>query len=106
MASILRWIREATRRAPWPPLRFPTTGFELITDDDLLLEEEQLEGFEKGLYYPVNIGDVFMSKYQVVGKLGYGVTSTVWLARDLQYVLCITCIYPNTNKLERMNMFL
>ncbi|TGO33322.1 hypothetical protein BHYA_0252g00030 [Botrytis hyacinthi] len=25
-----------------------------------------------------------MSKYQVVGKLGYGVTSTVWLARNLQ----------------------
>ncbi|EDN93428.1 hypothetical protein SS1G_09294 [Sclerotinia sclerotiorum 1980 UF-70] len=32
----------------------------------------------------MNIGDIFASKYQVVGKLGYSVTSTVWLARDLQ----------------------
>ena len=35
-------------------------------------------------YYPVNIGDVFSSKYQIIGKLGFGVTSTVWLARDLE----------------------
>jgi hypothetical protein len=33
MASILRWARAAFfRRAPSPPLRFPTTGFELISD--------------------------------------------------------------------------
>lgn len=47
-------------------------------------EEEEFDGPKKGLYYPVNIGDVFVSKYQVLGKLGYGVSSTVWLARDLQ----------------------
>lgn len=34
-------------------------------------------------YYPVRIGDLFASRYQVVGKLGFGATSTVWLARDL-----------------------
>lgn len=82
MASLLKWARTAVRRAPSPPLRFPTTGFDIISDTQPL-EEEQFEGFIKGLYYPVNIGDVFESKYQVVGKLGYGVTSTVWLARDL-----------------------
>jgi serine/threonine-protein kinase SRPK3 len=64
-------------------MRFPTTGFDLISDAQTL-DEEQFDGFKRGLYYPVNIGDVFASKYQVVGKLGYGVTSTVWLARDLQ----------------------
>lgn len=51
---------------------------------ETLLEEERFEDFKKGIYYPVNIGDVFASKYQVLGKLGFGVTSTVWLARDLQ----------------------
>ncbi|EMR84738.1 putative protein kinase domain-containing protein [Botrytis cinerea BcDW1] len=82
MASILKWARSATRRKPSPPLRFPTTGYELISDAQPL-DEEQIEGFKRGLYYPVNIGDMLMSKYQVVGKLGYGVMSTVWLARNL-----------------------
>ncbi|KAK8902475.1 hypothetical protein QC760_008981 [Botrytis cinerea] len=82
MASILKWARSATRRKPSPPLQFPTTGYELISDAQPL-DEEQIEGFKRGLYYPVNIGDMLMSKYQVVGKLGYGVMSTVWLARNL-----------------------
>ncbi|KAJ5352047.1 hypothetical protein N7452_001021 [Penicillium brevicompactum] len=30
------------------------------------------------------IGDVLNSRYQVVGKLGFGVSSTVWLARDMR----------------------
>ncbi|TGO50617.1 hypothetical protein BOTNAR_0386g00030 [Botryotinia narcissicola] len=84
MASILKWARSATRRSPSPPLRFPTTGFELISDAQAL-DEEQLEGFKMGLYCPLNIGDIFISKYQVVWKLGYGVTSTVWLAHNLQF---------------------
>ncbi|ATZ58480.1 hypothetical protein BCIN_16g02530 [Botrytis cinerea B05.10] len=88
MASILKWARSATRRKPSPPLRFPTTGYELISDAQPL-DEEQIEGFKRGLYYPVNIGDMLMSKYQVVGKLGYGVMSTVWLARNLLYVFRI-----------------
>ncbi|KAL4886613.1 protein kinase [Aspergillus karnatakaensis] len=33
-------------------------------------------------YYPVHPGDVFHSRYQVVSKLGYGTSSTVWLCRD------------------------
>lgn len=51
-----------------------------------LLEEEQFDEFKAGNYCPVNIGDIFASnKYQVVGKLGFGSTSTVWLAQNLQY---------------------
>lgn len=71
------------RRAPSPPLRFPTSGFDVIGDSEVL-EEERFEEFKAGRYYPVEIGDIFASKYQVIGKLGFGVTSTVWLARDLQ----------------------
>jgi serine/threonine-protein kinase SRPK3 len=66
MASILRWAKIATRRAPLLPLQFRTTGFETI-DDAVALDEEQYEGFGKGLYYPVNIGNVFATKYQVLG---------------------------------------
>jgi hypothetical protein len=64
---------------------FKTGGFEVINATEVL-EEERFEEFKTGRYYPVNIGEIFSSKYQVIGKLGFGVTSTVWLARDLQYV--------------------
>jgi hypothetical protein len=39
-----------------------------------LFEEEQLEEFHRDVYYLVNSGDVFASKYQVVGELGFGLT--------------------------------
>ncbi|KAJ5384277.1 hypothetical protein N7517_002188 [Penicillium concentricum] len=81
MTSFLKWARTAMNRDPWPVLRFPTSGFEVIKPSHIL-DEERFEEFEKGRYYPVNIGDVLVSKYQVVGKLGFGTTSTVWLARD------------------------
>ncbi|KAI0834278.1 kinase domain protein [Hypoxylon sp. FL0890] len=83
MAALLRWARRIIRRAPLPPLRFPTTGFDVI-DNSYVVEEEQFDEFGKGHFYPVRIGDVYASKYQVVGKLGFGSTSTVWLARNLQ----------------------
>ncbi len=40
-------------------------------------------------YYPVQIGETFRACYQVIGKLGFGATSTVWLARDLRWAVHI-----------------
>jgi serine/threonine-protein kinase SRPK3 len=34
-------------------------------------------------YHPVGLGDVFNKRYVVLGKLGFGKYSTVWLAQDL-----------------------
>jgi serine/threonine-protein kinase SRPK3 len=82
MTSMFQAARNLVRK-PMKPLRFPTAGYEVV-NQNVLLEEERFGDFKKGIYYPVNIGDIFASKYQVVGKLGFGVTSTVWLARDLQ----------------------
>jgi serine/threonine-protein kinase SRPK3 len=83
MAPLLKWARGFLRRTPWTPLRFPTTGFEVIPTSEPL-EEEWEETFDTDNYFTVNIGDLFASNtYQVVGKLGYGSTSTVWLARNL-----------------------
>lgn len=56
-------------RPPWLPMIFPTTGFEIIDESDML-EEEMNEEFLAGRYYPMDIRDILMSKYQVVGKLG------------------------------------
>lgn len=48
------------------------------------VEEERVRGYRATDYYPVNIGNVFRERYCVVGKLGYGSASTVWLCRDLK----------------------
>ncbi|KAK0102752.1 hypothetical protein ONS95_006349 [Cadophora gregata] len=48
------------------------------------IEEEDVPSYVPEDYYPVHIGEVFKSRYQVVTKLGFGVNSTVWLCRDLR----------------------
>ncbi|PWY74149.1 protein kinase [Aspergillus eucalypticola CBS 122712] len=60
-------------RAPSRPLCFPTSGWDIIPATEIL-DEKRFDGFKKGQYYP----------YQVISKLGSGVTSTTWLARDLE----------------------
>ncbi|KAE8357311.1 kinase-like domain-containing protein [Aspergillus caelatus] len=49
----------------------------------LKVEEETLPPYSPEKYYPVQQGEVFNDRYQVLAKLGYGVTSTVCFARDL-----------------------
>lgn len=48
------------------------------------LEEETLDCYSPDQFYPVAVGEVLNSSYQVVGKLGYGAQSTVWLCRDIR----------------------
>ncbi|KAK4102677.1 kinase-like protein [Parathielavia hyrcaniae] len=80
MTSLFRRIW--TGRPPSPPRVFSNTNFERISAA-CKIEEETFPGYFAARYYPVRIGDVFVSRYQVVGKLGYGAYSTVWLVRDL-----------------------
>ncbi|EGC45682.1 protein kinase [Histoplasma capsulatum var. duboisii H88] len=65
------------------PLIFTNTSFEII-DPSEKLEEETIPLYNPENYYPAHIGQVLVDRYQIVGKLGYGVTSTVWFGRDLQ----------------------
>ncbi|CCF39961.1 protein kinase [Colletotrichum higginsianum] len=58
-------------------LFFNCTGFPLVSDSTPLEEEEHLDEFKAGQYYPAIIGDVYDEKYQVLGKLDFGSTSTV-----------------------------
>lgn len=50
------------------------------------LEEESVPGYSAADYYPVRIGEVFNLQYKVLGKLGYGTNSTVWLSEDIRSV--------------------
>ncbi|RDX56480.1 kinase-like protein [Lentinus brumalis] len=69
----------AVARRPRP---FSTAEFPVL-DPSQPIEEERWPWYDPKDYYPVRIGDVFQSRYQVTGKLGYGGYSTVWLCRDL-----------------------
>lgn len=65
------------------PRAFPTDGVPLLPTKTKF-EEERLIAYKSENFYPVRLGDVFNSKYQVVAKLGFGTASTVWLCRDLK----------------------
>ncbi|KAB8215212.1 kinase-like protein [Aspergillus novoparasiticus] len=64
------------------PRVFPDSGFHSL-DSTVTFEEETLPDYLEERYYPVHIGEIFKSQYQVVTKLGFGSSSTVWLCRDL-----------------------
>ena len=54
-----------------------------IYGTDVLLEEETLPRYQADNYYPVRMNEVINMKYRVVAKLGFGISSTVWLAQDI-----------------------
>ncbi|KAF5339151.1 hypothetical protein D9611_011209 [Ephemerocybe angulata] len=83
LSSIGRWASKAlSGRQPWALKTFANPHFRRIGANQLL-EEENMPEFSTVGYYPVRIGELLASRYQVVGKLGFGAMSTVWLARDL-----------------------
>jgi serine/threonine-protein kinase SRPK3 len=67
----------------WKPLSFSNLNFARIPANQKL-EEETIPDYVASRYYPARIGELFQDRYQIVGKLGFGATSTVWLARDLR----------------------
>lgn len=64
---------------------FPANGFEELSVQEEI-EEETVPDYKAERFYPVRLGEVFKSRYQVVAKLGFGTASTIWLCRDLEYV--------------------
>jgi len=84
MAGLARYARRLLKNpAPISPLILSKSGFEII-DKSQSVEEETLDWYNPHeFYYPVQLGDLFKSRYPVVGKLGYGGPSTSWLCRDL-----------------------
>ncbi|KAJ5168518.1 uncharacterized protein N7482_004112 [Penicillium canariense] len=80
LSSLLRPLPLFGRR--WKPLNFSNPNFVRIPEYHKI-EEETLPGYIASQYYPTRIGEVIKERYQVVGKLGFGSTSTAWLARDM-----------------------
>jgi hypothetical protein len=49
-----------------------------------LVEEEAQPNYKPDQWYPAKIGEVLHHRYELMVKLGFGMTATVWLAKDLQ----------------------
>lgn len=70
------------------PVPSHSSSNETIEDDDEEFyssdedEQEDSSDYCKGGYHPVKIGDVFLNRYRVTRKLGWGHFSTVWLCWD------------------------
>ncbi|KAF2231616.1 kinase-like protein [Viridothelium virens] len=64
------------------PRTAPTTSATLLTSDKAI-EEEMAPCYQPKLFYPVQIYEILNNRYQVAAKLGWGTSSTVWLAQDL-----------------------
>ncbi|GAB1739826.1 hypothetical protein NU219Hw_g4761t1 [Hortaea werneckii] len=82
-----------------PLRRFPDNGCRLI-DSTTKIEEEKWPWYSSEAFYPARIGELLHSRYQIIGKLGYGGHSTAWLCRDLRahkYVVAKICETVDTS---------
>ncbi|KAL2757045.1 hypothetical protein ACRALDRAFT_208935 [Sodiomyces alcalophilus JCM 7366] len=82
----------STARPRSDPRVFPSQGFDVV-DSKQVVEEEGIPEYDAHHFYPVFLGEIFHGRYQTVSKLGYGSSSTIWLARDLQYVVVSLKMY-------------
>lgn len=48
-------------------------------------DDEGADGYRKGGYHVVTIGEVYNGRYRVIAKLGWGHFSTVWLCQDMNF---------------------
>ncbi|KAJ5554918.1 kinase-like protein [Penicillium sp. DV-2018c] len=87
LASLLRFLPPLGRA--WKPLNFSNPNFFRIPLSQKI-EEETMPDYVASRYYPARIGEIFKDRYQIVGKLGFGASSTVWLARDMNYRRYVT----------------
>ncbi|KAJ5205702.1 hypothetical protein N7491_003671 [Penicillium cf. griseofulvum] len=66
------------RKKPFP---MPSPGPPL--PPGILIDEEISPVYDSKHFYPAKPGEVLADRYQTLVKVGWGVSSTVWLARDL-----------------------
>ncbi|KAL9000350.1 MAG: hypothetical protein Q9169_001067 [Polycauliona sp. 2 TL-2023] len=83
MASWWHLVKSLVRTPDSQLIRFTNPNFKTLPPDQVI-EEEAHDAISQKRYYPVRIGDVINEKYQILGKLGFGVGSTVWLAKELR----------------------
>ena len=91
----------STLRRPCPDSVDKKHGRNLSSETTLpcdeRIEEEILPDHDRSIYYPAIIGQKLQDRYLIVGKLGFGACSTVWLCRDMRCVFAPQSPTDNTN---------
>jgi serine/threonine-protein kinase SRPK3 len=52
---------------------------------DIPVDEEVIPGYDPKYFYHPNPGDILDGKYELKAKVGWGTSSTVWLAQDVRW---------------------
>lgn len=73
--SVLRILHSKPYKAPVVPVS--------ALGASQCVEEERAPHYDPKHFYPMQLHMVLADRYQVAAKLGWGVGSTVWLAKDL-----------------------
>ncbi|KAB8213561.1 kinase-like domain-containing protein [Aspergillus novoparasiticus] len=69
------------------------------------IEEKELSDYQDDRFYPVRLGEIFQQRYQVVAKLGFGTSSTTWLARNLKNRQYVALKVGRTNIRRLLDLF-
>ncbi|KAF2106636.1 putative CDK4/6 [Lophiotrema nucula] len=82
---------------------------EIISDNEPL-EEETLHRWTSSRFYPVEIGEKLCDRYLVLGKLGFGGNSTIWLCKDVhpwpkKYVVVKVCTANSRQGAQEVKMY-
>ncbi|KMP03828.1 hypothetical protein CIHG_01122 [Coccidioides immitis H538.4] len=81
LSSLLRVLSQVGRI--WEPLNFSNPNFIWIPVRQKT-EEETTTNYVASRYYRARMGEIFKDRYQVVGKRGFGASSTVWITHDIE----------------------
>ncbi|PIG81996.1 protein kinase domain protein [Aspergillus arachidicola] len=76
---VAMYLKRIIQSVPCKPLPIPA---KLLPTADLV-EEEHTPHYEPRHFYPVRLYEILNNRYQIAAKIGWGTSSTVWLARDL-----------------------
>ncbi|KAK4545354.1 hypothetical protein LTR36_003534 [Oleoguttula mirabilis] len=68
----------------------PTPSNIKLLESDEPIEEQTLPHYQPSDFYPVHVGELFNERYQVLGKLGYGSKSTIWMCYDISDDVYVT----------------
>ncbi|KFX99303.1 hypothetical protein V490_01849 [Pseudogymnoascus sp. VKM F-3557] len=94
LKGMVRWVPEERKSArellehPWLARDSGGKGdVAKATGPTAPIEEEKFTNYKPEQFYPARIGDILespLSSYEIVGKLGFGRNSTVWLCQELR----------------------
>ena len=76
-------FKEDEEKAPFTPL-WEILDPDVFNESDSS-EDEGLPDYKIGGYHPVHVGEIFLDRYIIIQKLGWGHFSTVWLTKDLKF---------------------